>query len=56
MIELRFARVEYRDFGCISWFPDGAHVEAIPHTWNHHYSVISHRGYGDDLLAYCRDG
>lgn len=31
-------------------------TEAYPHPDDHHYHVIAHRcGYGDDLLAYCRE-
>jgi len=54
-IHLRFCHVEYTDFGCVTRFPDGAEVSAWPHDMPH-YHVIAHRtGYGDDLLAYCRE-
>lgn len=56
MIRLRFCSIEYTDFGCITRFPDGSDVSAWPHPDMPHYSVIAHRcGYGDDLLAYCRE-
>lgn len=37
-------------------FDDGTGCEAWPHPEEPHYHVIAHRcGYGDDLLAYCRE-
>lgn len=56
MIRLRFASVDYLDWGCISRFEDGSTVSAIPHPWDHCYSIIAMRcGYGFDLMAYCRE-
>lgn len=56
MIQLRFCSIEYLEWGCLTRFPDGSEVPAIPHYENPHYHVISHRcGYGDDLLRYCRE-
>lgn len=56
MIQLRFASVEYQPHGCTSRFPDGTSVDAIPHPWDHCYSIIAMRcGYGFDLMAYCRE-
>lgn len=56
MIELSFAAVEYTDWGCTSRFEDGTKVDAIPHPWDHCYSIIAMRcGYGFDLLAYCQE-
>jgi len=55
VIELRYATVSYTENGCVSWFKDGKFWGAHPHD-THHYAVIAHRcGYGDDLLAYCRE-
>jgi len=55
VIQLRFAAVTYTEDGCISWFGDGTFWGAQPH-YTHHYHVIAHRlGYGDDVLAYCRE-
>lgn len=55
-IEMKFARVVYTDFGVETRFKtDGAAISAWPHD-THHYHVIAHRlGYGDDILAYCRE-
>jgi hypothetical protein len=54
-ISLCFATVEYTAEGCVTRFDDGASFGALPHD-THHYAVIAHRtGYGDDLLAYCRE-
>lgn len=54
MIQLRHASVEVHEHGCTSFFVDDTRVEAVPHPWDHHYSVIAHRcGYGDDLHRYC---
>jgi hypothetical protein len=55
VIQLRFASVEYTPQGCVSRFEDGTSFGAHPHD-TPHYHVIAHRcGYGDDLLAYCRE-
>lgn len=55
MVDLKYCQIEWTDGGCITTFPDGSIFESFPHDTNH-YSVISHRcGYGDDILAYCRE-
>jgi hypothetical protein len=48
-------RVEYVDWGCMSYFWDGTEYGAHAHD-THHYHVISHRtGYGDDIWRYARE-
>lgn len=55
-IRLKFCEIEFNDWGCETRFPDGAVVSAWPHPEQPHYHVIAHRlGYGDDLMAYCRE-
>lgn len=55
LIKLRFCDLEFTEWGCVTRFPNGASVDAVPHD-TPHYHVVSHRlGYGDDLLAYCRE-
>jgi hypothetical protein len=55
IIQLRYAAVEYIPGGAVTRFADGASFGAVPHE-TAHYHVIAHRcGYGDDLLAYCRE-
>lgn len=55
-IRLRHCSIEYTDAGCTMRFDDGAAIDAIPHPSLPHYHVIAHRlGYGDDLMAYCRE-
>lgn len=55
IVHLATATVHYTPEGCVSHFADGASWGAIPHD-TPHYHVIAHRcGYGDDLLAYCRE-
>src|SRR3954469_16634406 len=55
MIQLKYCTVEWFPFGARTEFPDGSHIESFPHDIPH-YHVIAHRsGYGDDLLAYCRE-
>lgn len=54
VIILRYASVEAHDWGCTSRFLDGTSVPAVPHPWDHCYSVIAHRcGYGFDQWRYC---
>lgn len=55
-IILQHCTVVYTDAGCTVIFRDGASVDAVPHPQLPHYHVIAHRcGYGDDLMAYCRE-
>jgi hypothetical protein len=55
VIRTRYAAVELTAQGCVTHFLDGTSYGAHPHD-THHYAVIAHRcGYGDDLLAYCRE-
>lgn len=54
-IVLFYCIVEYTDWGCFTRFPDNVSIAAAPH-YTPHYHVIAHRlGYGDDVLAYCRE-
>lgn len=57
MLRLLHCSLEWTERGARVCFPGGAgETEAWPHPDDHHYHVISHRlGYGDDLLAYCRE-
>lgn len=56
MLQLRHCSIVWTESGAQVAFPDGAHCEAWPHPDQPHYHVIAHRcGYGDDLLAYCRE-
>jgi phytoene dehydrogenase-like protein len=56
MVQLRFCSLEWTQEGARVVFPSGKEAVAWPHPQNPHYSVISHRlGYGDDLMAYCRE-
>ena len=48
-------RVEYVDWGCMSYFSDGSEFGAHAHD-THHYHVIAHRsGYGDDIWRYANE-
>jgi hypothetical protein len=48
-------RVQYCDWGCVSYFSDGTEFGAHAQH-DHHYYVISHRsGYGDDVDRYARE-
>lgn len=54
-IKLKYCEIRWTEFGCEVEYQDGSIVSAWPHD-EHHYYVISHRcGYGDDVLAYCRE-
>jgi len=54
-IQIGTATVEYTPDGCVTRYQDGSSYGAQPHD-THHYHVIAHRcGYGDDILAYCRE-
>lgn len=55
MIELRHARVEFLDWGCVSWFADGASYGAHPHDTPEYREIAARCGYGDDVLAYARE-
>jgi len=56
MIRLQYCTMEYTDWGIMTRFADGTEVGAYPHPEMPHYHVIAHRcGYGDDLMAYCRE-
>jgi hypothetical protein len=56
MIHLDHCTVEWTDAGARTVFRDGTETHAYPHYDDPHYVVIAHRcGYGDDLLAYCRE-
>jgi len=55
-ISLQFCDVFFTEWGAETVFPDKARIAAYPHPEMPHYSVIAHRcGYGDDLMAYCRE-
>lgn len=55
MITVGQANFRYTYWGAESDYDVGTPVGAWPHD-THHYHVISHRcGYGDDILAYCRE-
>ena len=55
MIRIGSALLIYTGAGCLTRYEDGASYGAQPHD-THQYAVIAHRcGYGDDLLAYCRE-
>lgn len=55
-VSLRFCSIEWTERGALTTFPDGGSTEAFPHPEQPHYHVIAHRcGYGDNLLAYCRE-
>lgn len=54
--QLTFCSIEWTQRGACVTFPSGRNTEAYPHPEEPHYHVIAHRcGYGDDLLAYCRE-
>ncbi len=54
-MRLKFCSVDWTETGCVTTFDDGWSIHAFPHN-TPHYHVIAHRcGYGDDLLAYCRE-
>ena len=49
------AVVHWTPDGALTTYGDGSSYGAQPHD-THHYHVIAHRcGYGDDILAYCRE-
>ncbi len=55
IVRLRSVSVVYTPEGCVSHLSDGTSYGAVPHD-TPHYHVVAHRcGYGDDLLAYCRE-
>jgi hypothetical protein len=55
VIRLADAELEFTDFGCTTRFDDGAHVDSIPHNTPHYCIVAARCGYGDDVMAYCRE-
>lgn len=56
VVTLKYASVEYHDWGVTSHFLDGTSVPATPHPWDHHYSIITMRcGYGFDHYGYCAE-
>jgi hypothetical protein len=55
LIRLKHCSIGWTNDGCVTLFGDGTQADSIPHPHDHHYYVIAHRcGYGDDILAYCR--
>lgn len=55
MITLRHAFLTFEPYGALVTFRDGSKVASTPHQTPHYY-VIAHRlGYGDDVMAYCRE-
>jgi heat shock protein HspQ len=62
MLQLRYCSIEWTADGARVVFtgnrgpvPNGETV-ACPHAEQPHYHVIAHRcGYGDDVMAYCRE-
>lgn len=56
MIHLDHCTIEWVDEGARTVFRDGTQTVAYPHPELTHYHVIAHRcGYGDDVMAYCRE-
>jgi hypothetical protein len=56
MIELAHCNIKFEPWGVRVVFPDGLYADGTPHPGMPHYHVIAHRcGYGDDLVAYCRE-
>jgi hypothetical protein len=55
VIQLTHCNVAWTDTGCITRFDDGTETEACPHDTAHYRIVASRLGYGDDILAYCRE-
>lgn len=55
VVRIGNATVTYTADGAFTSYPNGTGYAAQPHD-THHYHVIAHRcGYGDDILAYCRE-
>jgi hypothetical protein len=55
VIRLKYALVDFTEWGCRTVFENGAYADAIPHD-THHYHVIAHRlGYGDNILKYTQE-
>lgn len=55
LIQLNHCKIEWTPTGCRTSFSDGSSIASFPHEIPHYY-IIAHRcGYGDDLLAYCRE-
>ena len=55
MIELRFATLEFVDWGAVTRFHDGTQYGAEPHDEPHYYAVAHRLGYEGDTFAYCRE-
>jgi hypothetical protein len=56
LLQLTHCAIAWTDYGARIVFPSGKEISAWPHPEMPHYHVIAHRvGYGDDLLAYCRE-
>lgn len=55
MIQLAHCTVSWTENGCLTRFEDGTETEACPHDLPHYRIVAARLGYGDDILAYCRE-
>lgn len=56
MILLDHCTIEWVLAGARVVFMDGTETTAFPHPEQVHYFIVSHRcGYGDDVMAYCRE-
>lgn len=55
VVQIGDATVTFTPEGAVTTYADGASYGAHPHE-THRYHAIAHRcGYGDDILAYCRE-
>jgi hypothetical protein len=57
VIHLAHCSIQWTGFGCTTRMTAGGEeISAWPHRDDPHYYVIAHRcGYGDNILAYCRE-
>ena len=56
IIALDHSVIEWTDYGAMTVYKDGKRVPAAAHFDDPHYRVLAHRlGYGDDVMAYCRE-
>jgi hypothetical protein len=55
MIELAHCNIHYRPYGVRVVFPDGAFADGTPHDTVEYRLITMRCGYGDDIMAYCRE-
>lgn len=54
-IRLRFATLDFLDWGALSRFPDGSACPSVPHDEPHYHALAHRLGYEGNILAYCHE-